>query len=70
MVRHLADVERSWFVEVFAGLHYDREFGNDEHPDGEFDVTDPGLPGRVTRQGASMAGFDGEGRMSAVLGCT
>ncbi len=40
VIRHLADVERSWFVEVFAGLPYDRQFGGDENPDGEFDVTD------------------------------
>lgn len=39
VVRHLADVERSWFVEVFAGLPYAREFGSDDDPDGEWDVT-------------------------------
>lgn len=39
IVRHLADVERAWFLEVFAGLPYDREFGSDDNPDGEFDVT-------------------------------
>lgn len=40
VVRHLADVERSWFAEVFADLPYDREFGSDDNPDGEWDVTE------------------------------
>lgn len=38
MLRHLADVERSWFVETFAGLPYQRRFGSDADPDGEWRV--------------------------------
>ncbi len=40
VIRHLADVERSWFAEMFADLPYDREFGSDDDPDGEWDVTE------------------------------
>ncbi len=39
MLRHLADVERSWITEAFAGLSYDRRHGSDEDPDGEWRVT-------------------------------
>ncbi len=40
MLRHLADVERSWVTETFAGLPYDRRFGGDDDPDGEWRVTE------------------------------
>ncbi|MEV7971820.1 DinB family protein [Cellulomonas sp. NPDC089187] len=39
MLRHLADVERSWVLEMFAGLPYDRRYGSDEDPDGEWRVS-------------------------------
>lgn len=39
MLRHLADVERSWVSEVFAGQPYDRRYGGDDDPDGEWRVT-------------------------------
>ncbi|GIG24185.1 DinB family protein [Cellulomonas denverensis] len=39
MLRHLADVERSWVTEAFAGLPYDRQYGSDQDPDGEWRVT-------------------------------
>jgi uncharacterized damage-inducible protein DinB len=39
MLRHLADVERSWIAETFASLPYDRRFGSDDDPDGEWRVT-------------------------------
>lgn len=39
MLRHLADVERSWVTETFAGQPYDRRFGGDDDPDGEWRVT-------------------------------
>jgi uncharacterized damage-inducible protein DinB len=41
LVRHMAEVERSWFRRRFAGQ---TDFGpiyfNDEYPDGDFDFTD------------------------------
>lgn len=39
IIRHLADVERSWFVEAVEQRPYDRRFGGDDDPDGEFRVT-------------------------------
>jgi uncharacterized damage-inducible protein DinB len=42
LVRHMAEVERSWFRSRFRG---DAELGSvycsDEYPDGDFDLTDP-----------------------------
>jgi uncharacterized damage-inducible protein DinB len=42
-LRHLADVERSWTVELMEGGDYDRRFGGNDDPDGEWRVepTDP-----------------------------
>ena len=42
LVRHMAEVERSWFRSRFRGqadLGY--LYCSDEHPDGDFDLTDP-----------------------------
>ncbi len=39
LLRHLADVERSWVAETFAALPYDRRHGSDADPDGEWRVT-------------------------------
>ena len=39
IIRHLADVERSWFLEFMDGQDYARRYGGDEDPDGEFRVT-------------------------------
>lgn len=39
LIRHLADVERSWFVEAVEQRPYDRRFGGDDDPDGEFRVS-------------------------------
>ncbi len=42
LVRHMAEVERSWFRTRFAGqtdLGY--LYCSDEYPDGDFDLTDP-----------------------------
>jgi uncharacterized damage-inducible protein DinB len=43
VLRHLADVERSWTIETMEAGDYDRRFGGDEDPDGEWRVepTDP-----------------------------
>jgi uncharacterized damage-inducible protein DinB len=41
LVRHMAEVERSWFLERFAGRSDLAElFCTDEYPDGDFDLTD------------------------------
>ncbi len=37
LVRHLADIERSWFREVMAGQHAPARFSSADHPDGAFD---------------------------------
>lgn len=41
LVRHLADVERSWFRRRFAGEQIDPLFWTDASPDGDLDDTDP-----------------------------
>lgn len=62
LVRHLADVERSWFVEVFADQPYERRFGSDDEPDGEWEVTaDDSLAAIVADYEAACA----EGRAAA-----
>ncbi len=45
LVRHLADIERSWFREVMAGQDAPPRFSSDSNPDGAFDstVADPAL---------------------------
>lgn len=56
MLRHLADVERSWVAETFAGLPYDRRFGSDDDPDGEWRVTDAdSLAGAIADYQAACA---------------
>lgn len=37
LVRHLADVERSWFRQVIAGQDVPRRFRTDDEPDADFD---------------------------------
>ena len=43
LVRHMAEVERSWFRERLAGLDAPPHFYSDTDPDGDFDgaVPDP-----------------------------
>jgi uncharacterized damage-inducible protein DinB len=43
LVRHMADVERSWFRRKMAGLDAPARFSSDSDPDGDFDgaVGDP-----------------------------
>jgi hypothetical protein len=42
LVRHMAEVERAWFLERFARRSDLTElFCTDEYPDGDFDLTDP-----------------------------
>ena len=44
LVRHMAEVERAWFLERFARRTDLAElFCTDEYPDGDFDLTDPAL---------------------------
>ena len=46
LVRHMAEVERAWFLERFAGRTDLAElFCTDEYPDGDFDLSDPALAG-------------------------
>jgi hypothetical protein len=55
LVRHMAEVERSWFRTRFAGqadLGY--LYCNDEFPDGDLDLTDP------ASAEADFAAFEGE----------
>jgi hypothetical protein len=40
LVRHLAEVERSWFVRRFAGQDVPMIYCTDEDPDGDFDRVD------------------------------
>lgn len=40
LVRHLAEVERSWFVRRFAGQDVPMLYCSDEDPDGDFDHVD------------------------------
>ena len=40
LVRHMADVERSWFRRTLAGEDAPPLYWSDEHPDGDFDLVD------------------------------
>ncbi|MCG7209339.1 DinB family protein [Streptomyces arenae] len=40
LVRHMADVERSWYSRVLAGAEAPPLYWSDEDPDGEFHVTE------------------------------
>jgi uncharacterized damage-inducible protein DinB len=40
LVRHMADVERSWFRRTLSGEDAPPLFWSDEHPDGDFDLVD------------------------------
>ncbi len=42
LVRHLTDVERTWFRQRFAGLDLPNAYRTDEQPEAAFDDTDPG----------------------------
>jgi hypothetical protein len=41
LVRHMRDVERSWFLRGFTGLDKPPIYYSDENRDGDFDDTDP-----------------------------
>jgi uncharacterized damage-inducible protein DinB len=41
LVRHLTEVERTWFQRVLAGEDAPPLYYSDEYPDGEFDLVDP-----------------------------
>jgi hypothetical protein len=42
LVRHMAEVERSWFRHRFGGqAHLSELYCSDEYPDGDFDLADP-----------------------------
>ncbi len=45
LLRHMAEVERSWFRRRFAHLDVPRRYQSDDDPDGDFDgaVADPGV---------------------------
>jgi uncharacterized damage-inducible protein DinB len=40
LVRHMADVERGWFLRTLAGEDGEYRYSNDDDPDGEFDNVD------------------------------
>ena len=40
LVRHMAEVERSWFRQRFAGQAVSYLYCSDEYPDGDFDLAD------------------------------
>jgi uncharacterized damage-inducible protein DinB len=41
LVRHMAEVERAWFRNRFAGAGLGNLYSSDESPDGDFDDVDP-----------------------------
>ncbi|HEV3227305.1 MAG TPA: DinB family protein [Acidimicrobiales bacterium] len=41
LVRHMTEVERNWFLRVFAGVTAPPIYYNDDDPDGDFDNLDP-----------------------------
>ena len=41
LLRHLADVERTWFQSFMAGQDAPSRFSSREHPDGDFDGARP-----------------------------
>jgi uncharacterized damage-inducible protein DinB len=41
LVRHMTEVERNWFLRVFAGETAPPLYYSDDDPDGDFDNTDP-----------------------------
>jgi len=41
LLRHLSDVERSWFLLRLHGQPWQPQHWTDEHPDGDFDLVDP-----------------------------
>jgi hypothetical protein len=41
LVRHLSEVEKYWFHRALAGHPSAPKFWTAEHPDGDFDLTDP-----------------------------
>jgi hypothetical protein len=50
LVRHMAEVERSWFRHRFAGqAELDQLYCSEQYPDGDFDLAEPGelLPGQA-----------------------
>ena len=40
LVRHMAEVERSWFTMVLGGERGPFQYSSDDNPDGDFEVTD------------------------------
>lgn len=40
LVRHLTDVERTWFRRVLAGEDAPAIHWTDDHPDGDFELVD------------------------------
>ncbi|MFF3545624.1 DinB family protein [Streptomyces platensis] len=41
LVRHMTDVERSWFRKRFIGERIDNHYFTEDQPDADFDVLDP-----------------------------
>jgi uncharacterized damage-inducible protein DinB len=41
LVRHMAEVERTWFRQRFAGQDVPRRYQSDTEPDGDFDGAEP-----------------------------
>jgi hypothetical protein len=64
LVRHMAEVERNWFLERFAGRTDLADlFCTDEYPDGDFDLADPAnADSDLARYVAECAAADDEAR--------
>jgi Protein of unknown function (DUF664) len=54
LVRHMTDVERTWFRRRFAGIAVEPAYRREDRPDAAFDEVDPALAeadfGRLTRE--------------------
>jgi uncharacterized damage-inducible protein DinB len=56
LVRHMAEVERSWFKRIMAGQDAPPLYYTDEHPDDDFDAIDDIDQAGVVRAFADWAG--------------
>ena len=68
LVRHMAEVERSWFRRRFAGqAELDFLYCSDEYPDGEFDLAEAAAPRPISPRSPGMRAGPG-GRRRPVPG--
>ncbi|MFC0530180.1 DinB family protein [Phytohabitans kaempferiae] len=65
LVRHMADVERSWFRQRFLGADLPRLYWSDDNPDGDFDdidAADPAADFAIYRKEVRLADEAAAGR--------